>query len=282
MEVGALQVNAIRERYQEREGLAKRRGCIIVDDGPRIDFVGNPWSGRDLVRLRSDFAARALGVAVVAITLSMALAACERPEPGPAAKPIHQSRAKSQFDAGALEASMVAVRAWHDSVGPGVGAGGSTAREEVVAAFDGLDFEVNDELQILWSRWVPDPRGPALLGGFELLSATGARARYDALRTDRSIDWRPNWVPVLESDHAWIAVECSRSTAPAGPVVFHLAGEEPVIAFTNLTRFFETLVGALDHASWNDGRVEIPRAELERAHGASNPGLTLPDHLTEH
>jgi len=233
------------------------------------------------VRLRSDFAGRALGAALVAITISMALVACERPEPGPAAKPIHQSRAKSQFDAAALEASVDAAMAWRDSVGMSATTLTPPSREEVVAAFDGLGFEINDELQILWSMGATTEGGPGLFDGFELLTAAASRSRYDVLRADASLAWRPNWVPVLASNDAWIAVECSRSTAPAGPVVVFRAGEEPVIAFTNLTHFFETVASALDQATHANGRVDVPRSVFEEAHGASNPGLPLPDHLTE-
>lgn len=38
-------MNAIRERYQDREGLAKQRACIIVHSDPRYPIAGTRGQG---------------------------------------------------------------------------------------------------------------------------------------------------------------------------------------------------------------------------------------------
>lgn len=232
---------------------------------------------------RSDLAQLRVSTVVVVVTILMALPGCGRPEPGPAAKPVDQSRAKSQYDAGVLEAAIAASLATLDSLGTPLKAASATSREDVIATFDGLGFAVNDELQILWSEVAPTDDRSAFLFGYRLLSAAGARARYDALRDDPDVSWRPNWVPVLEADDHWLVVESSRSTAPAGPVVAFRRGESPEVVFTNLTRFFEATATALADPTTRveGGRLRVDPDVFRRAHGATNAGLTLPAHVLE-
>lgn len=215
----------------------------------------------------------ALAVALVALALG-----CERPEPGPAARPVDQSRAKSRFDSAVFDRSLRMVVAWHDSTGTGWAPPAGPAADAVVERFEGLGFSVNDELQALWSRLAPGPDDPPLFFDYVLLSADRARARYDALRGDHTIPWRPNWIPVLEAGERWLAVESSRSTAPAGPVVFYRTGTTPVVAFTNLTRLFEALAVALADSTTRaaPGEVVIDRAVFAAAHAATNGDLPLP------
>ena len=216
------------------------------------------------------------------LVLFVLVSACGRPEPGPAAKPVHQSRAKSQYDARVFDASLATIVAWHDSVGTGWSAPAGPEPDAVSARFEDLGFTLNDELRTLWSRHTPPDDAPPLVYGYRLLSAEAAREHYDALRADASVPWRPNWVPVLEGDAQWLVVESSRSGAPAGPVVAVRPDEEPVVAFTNLTRLFEAIATALADSTsrWTDETVRIEPDVFRRAHGASNPELQLPAHVT--
>ena len=211
--------------------------------------------------------------------LVLFLSACERPEPGPAAKPVHQSRAKVKFDETAFGDALDEIAAWHDSVGTGWSAPAGMERAAVEVLFEELPFTVNDELALLWQRW-GDPHGdrPFVLD-YRLLSADQARARYDALRSDTTVPWRPNWIPVLAAGDRWLLVESSRSGAPAGPVVAYRPGESPVVAFANLTRLSRTVAEALEAARWTGGHMAVDEVTLRRAHAEHNPDLTLPDHV---
>ena len=219
-----------------------------------------------------------LGVAILGL-----VGGCGRPEPGPAAKPVHQSRAKSQYDARVFDASLGTVVAWHDSLGTGWTAAPGPDLETVVETFDALGFALNDELGTLWSRVAPAADAPPVFLDYLLLSAETARSRYDDLRADPEIVWRPNWVPVLSAGDRWLAVESSRSGAPAGPVVAYRPGTEPIVAFTNLTRLFEAIAVVLNDSTttWTDGRVKPQDGAFRRAHELTNPDLDLPSDLTD-
>ena len=56
--------------------------------------------------------------------------------------------------------------------------------------------------------------------------------------------------------------------------------EEPVVAFTNLTRLFEALAVALADASMQ-GRTSLDPDAFRAAHASTNPDLILPAHVTE-
>lgn len=222
-----------------------------------------------------------LGVVLTVAFLGLA-AGCDRPEAGPAAKPVHQSRAKSQYDARVFDASLGAIVAWHDSLDTGWTAVPGPEPDAVAESFESLGFTLNDELRTLWSRYAPAGDAPPVFLDYRLLSAESARARYDALRKDPAVAWRPNWVPVLSAGDRWLAVESSRSGAPAGPVVATRPGVEPVIAFTNLTRLFEAIATALADSTttWDGQRVRVQDGVFERAHAATNPDLDLPSDVT--
>ena len=218
-------------------------------------------------------------VVVIGITL-LGTSGCERPEPGPAAKPIHQSRAKSQFDDEVLTGAFDRLVAWHDSVGTGWSAGAGTDRETSILRFDDAPFRLNDELQILWER--VGRSGTPFLLDYRLLGADEARSRYDELRADPELSWRPNWIPLLESEERWLVVESSRSTAPAGPVVFFEPGTDPIVVFTNVTRMLQTLaeVAASPSTRWVDGAMRVDPALLRQAHGEHNRDAEWSEHVT--
>ena len=211
--------------------------------------------------------------------LVLFLSACERPEPGPAAKPVHQSRAKVQFDEAVFTAALDRIAAWHDSVGTGWSAPAGPERTAIEATFEELPFTVNDELALLWERWGTPPTDRPLIFDYLFLSAERARARYDALRADASVPWRPNWIPVFAAGERWLLVESSRSGAPAGPVVAYRIGEAPVVAFTNLTQLARTVADVLDTAGWTGEHMVVGEPALRRAHAEHNADLTLPDHV---
>ena len=211
--------------------------------------------------------------------LVLLVSACERPEPGPAAKPVHQSRAKVQFDEAALTAALDTLAAWHHSVGTGWSAPPGPERTGVEATFEDLPFTVNDELALLWERWGTPPAERPLVFDYLFLSADRARARYDALRADASVPWRPNWIPLFAAGERWLLVESSRSGAPAGPVVSYRIGEPPVVTFTNLTQLARTVADVLDTARWTGDRMVVDETALRRAHAEHNADLPLPDQV---
>ena len=213
----------------------------------------------------------------------IAAAGCGRPEPGPAARPVDQSRAKSRYDARVFDGSLSAIVAWHDSSSTAWSSPEGPAAEAVLERFEDLDFTLNDELTALWRRLAPPADGPPFVLDHRLLSAAESRDRYDALRSDPDVPWRPNWIPVLVAGDRWLVVESSRSGAPAGPVVAYRDGVEPQVAFTNLTRLWQTIAVALrdPSATWADGRMQVDADALRRAHAEINGDLALPAFVLE-
>jgi len=160
------------------------------------------------------------------------LPACSGPEPGPIASPREQSQAKARFDREAL------LLAAEQLIGPARSADLRLSSAQIDSLFEEPGFEVPDEPRLIWAAARP---GASLPGGWRMLDALESREAYRDVRA--RLPWRPNWLPMARRDAQWLAVECSRSSSPAGPLLlFDEAGPVRIVA-ANFTVLFASLTG---------------------------------------
>ncbi len=167
--------------------------------------------------------------------LLLAAVGCAR-ESAPVATPAQASQAKVRFDRDLLLQSL-------ESLGLG-GAADSVAIRRVREDLGELPFGLPDEVMLVFALEnrrgrALSVRGPGLDSTLRWLDAAQARAAYDSLRS--AGDWRPNWIPILRSSDRWWAVEASRGTSPAGPVI--------EVSDSGAARFYGTNLSVLT-AAW--------------------------------
>lgn len=163
------------------------------------------------------------------------LAACSGPELGPIASPQQQSQAKARFDRAALLLTAEQI------IGPTRAPELRLSSAEIDSLFAEPGFVVPEEPKLIWTAARP---GALLPGGWLLLDALESREAYRELRA--RLPWRPNWLPMARRDAQWLAVECSRSSSPAGPVLLYDEAGPVRIVAANFTALFASLAGLED------------------------------------
>lgn len=148
---------------------------------------------------------------------------CTTEEP-PVATPRQASQAKVRFDRAKLTASLQAL-------GLDV-TGGEREEARVRELLDPIECAIPDEVAMLLASQA-DPSTRLAVDGLRGIGAARAVAVYDSLRQFHR--WRPNWIPVARGDAGWLAVESSRASSPAGPVVWVEDGGQARVRAANLT-----------------------------------------------
>lgn len=159
----------------------------------------------------------------VAVVGTVVLSSCSTEDP-PVSTPRQASQAKVRYDRSALVASLetLGLRPVDDAL----------AEARVRERLSDLPCAVPDEVALLFAHQAQE--GSVLryqdLRGFP---ASRAEAAYDSLRQNHR--WRPNWIPIMKGDGGWLAVESSRGSSPAGPVLWVADDGRAELRAINLT-----------------------------------------------
>jgi hypothetical protein len=211
------------------------------------------------------------------IAFVVLIAACGAHEPGPVSTPREQSRAKVRFDRAVLTTALDSVQAWHARVNSEWEPAAGARRDEIELRFADASFAVPEELLMVWGRHDGATRSRSYAGGFELLSSVQAHAIFDSLRAEAGAAWRHNWIPVLRAREEIVAVDASRSAAPAGPLVLWSPPAPPRVIATNLTRHLESWSAAIDRGLVRlEGTAVFDHAEMMQLHRTFNDDLPGP------
>lgn len=183
---------------------------------------------------------------LLSLLAAVLLGGCDPRESGPISSPHEQSQAKVRFNRAILTASLDSLLSWHDARTDGWRSAPGVRRDAIAAEFEDCAFVVPEELLMIWGFSNGGSNDAAFVGSHRLVSAADARAAYDSMRADASIAWRPNWIPTLRDGSAWIAVDASRSSAPAGPLLRWTPTDEPYVVSTNFTWLLRTWAVAIE------------------------------------
>lgn len=158
-----------------------------------------------------------------AVLVLLVLSSCSNEEP-PVSTPTQASQAKVRYDRGSLTRSLenLGLPPLNDSL--------SEAR--VQETLGELPCAVPEEVALVFA-YQAGQEGVLRHDDRRGFTATRALAVYDSLRQrDR---WRPNWIPVLRGDGGWLAIESSRGSSPAGPVLWVGDDGKAEVVAVNLT-----------------------------------------------
>lgn len=197
------------------------------------------------------------------------------------ADPLAQvgNKAGELYSRDGLLAAIESIRSFHARHGTGMQLNAPASDADIERAEAFFDCKLPEELITLW-RWHDGESTEKFIWYHKFLSVQESMSAYRLLVYTPLTEWRRSWVPVFAFEGEWYGVACAEQRTTASPVVFYFIESGPAAAYSNLTRYMQTMAEALANGAlaWDGGddwwREDI--GGLAASHARLNPGIPFP------
>lgn len=190
--------------------------------------------------------------------------------------------ARELYSQDGLLSALESIRSYHGNQGTGMQLNAPATDTDIDRAEAFFGCRLPEELTTLW-RWHNGESTESFLWYHAFLSIEESMSAYRLLVYTPLAKWRRSWIPVFAFEGEWYGVACGDAPATASPVVFYFIESGPEAAYSNLTRYMQTMAEALANGAlaWdktdNWWREDIKA--LAATHARLNPGMPFPYHV---